>query len=140
MGKTRHAGEQIQKAPAPRRWNWPVTISASALPHRINQPDQADDDCGKHGYSQKCVGDAAVLNESNRGALEVREYVDVRCFGSKRHGDCGERGLAIKSRSGEGGSGEKVGDGLHLREIQVGKDCRESQRGSANFITTSIWF
>ncbi len=90
-----------------------MTRPPQALPERVQQPDEADDQRGEDGNCKKSVGDATVLDESAGRALEVGEDVDVGRFGGEGHGEGGESGLAIEARTGKGSSGEEVGYGLH---------------------------
>src|SRR6266702_2130781 len=105
VGESGDAGEQVEPSPAALGHRLRRVLPAAALPERVEKPDECDGDGGDEWNAKESVGDAAMLDESVGGAFEVGEDVDVGGLGGQGHGESGERGLAVESRTRQGGPG-----------------------------------
>ena len=79
----------------------------------MEEPDRSHDNRGLEWNAEEGVGPSTVMLEGSDGPLNRPEDVEVRNFGSERHGDGGVGCLAVEPSSGEAGSGHQVGYGFH---------------------------
>ena len=64
--------------------------------------------------------EAAVMLESKDRAFESSEDVEIRRLGCQRHGRGGERGPAVEPGARQAGSGQEMGERLHLNLVTQG--------------------
>src|SRR5260370_40615059 len=106
--------EAVEQAPA----NWHARWLAGAFPMgapAVEEPDSADDNRGLKWQAEEGVSPSAMMLEGCDGAVDRPEAVEIRRFGSKRHGDSCVGGLAGEPRASEAGSSHQVSYGIHAR-------------------------
>ena len=107
---------------------------AEAMP----QPDQSQHGGSNKGYTDKAVGDAAMMLQPGDRTLQRPDNIDVGSLGGKHHGRRGQRALAVEPGAAHARAGQKMSDRIQAaprEELELrkgdctGSDARKEPRG-----------
>ena len=108
----------------------------------MEQINQRHNRCSHKRRADKAVGNAAVMLQPSDGAFQVPDNINVGGFCRQRHGDGGERGLAIEAGAAQARPCQKMGNWIQsgsfaasnsnssylMSSIQLIGDIRSSDR------------
>ncbi len=108
----------IKKKQSPARWE--VGIFQLASTQKPDEIDEADYYGGVEWNSEERMGEAAMMGETEGGAAETAEDVQIGSFRGESECERSQRGLAVESGAAHACAGEKVGNRFQGLRILFG--------------------